>query len=127
MPNLLDSSTGKVEEMAPLGLRVKGGKQRERDNRLRALRATRPHTGGYIGGCGQEEGVIEREARSTTFRSLPHSVRRTWGAVSYERGTPVGLRRTLAFRSLPHSVHRTCVEVWKLRFGVQGAGRRVQV
>ena len=32
---------------------------RERENRLRALRAARPKTLGYIGGCDQEQGVIK--------------------------------------------------------------------
>ena len=32
----------------------------ERDNRLRALRATRPHTGSYAGGRDQEREEIER-------------------------------------------------------------------
>ena len=36
-----------------------GGAERERDNRLRALRATRPQTVGYIGGCDQEQGGVE--------------------------------------------------------------------
>ena len=39
-----------------LGLWVKWERERYRDNRLRALRATRPHTVGYIGGCDQEKG-----------------------------------------------------------------------
>ena len=33
--------------------------QGKRDNRLRALRAARPHTVGCIGVCDQEEGEIE--------------------------------------------------------------------
>jgi len=33
--------------------------QVERQQAPLALRATRPHTVGYIGGCDQEEGVIE--------------------------------------------------------------------
>ena len=33
--------------------------RRERDTRLRALRATRPHTLGHVGGCDQEQGEIE--------------------------------------------------------------------
>ena len=32
---------------------------REKDSSLRALRATRPHTVSYIGGCDQEQGVME--------------------------------------------------------------------
>ena len=34
-------------------------KERERENRLQALRPARPHTVGYIGVCDQEQGVIE--------------------------------------------------------------------
>jgi len=33
--------------------------ERERDNRLPALRTTRAHTVGYIGGCDQEQGEIK--------------------------------------------------------------------
>ena len=38
-----------------------GGRENagERDNRLRALRAARPHAVGYVGVCGQEKGVIK--------------------------------------------------------------------
>jgi hypothetical protein len=50
----------------PLPLRSEREKQqvtirseREGDNRLRVLRATRPHTVGYIGGYDQEQGEIE--------------------------------------------------------------------
>ena len=45
-------------------IRVSGVRVRERDNRSRALRATRPHTVGYIGGCDQEEGEIECPGRA---------------------------------------------------------------
>ena len=37
----------------------------ERDDRLRALRATRPHTVGYIGGCDEEKGEIESPTHVT--------------------------------------------------------------
>ena len=57
-----------------LGLRVKGGGGRERDKRSRALRATRPHTVGYIGACDQEQGEIEsvwdRHGRTGAVRGL---------------------------------------------------------
>ena len=45
------------------------GGERERYNRLRAPRATRPHTVGYIGGCDQEQGEIEALAH------VPHHQR----------------------------------------------------
>jgi hypothetical protein len=35
------------------------GGEREKDNRLRALRAARAHTVGFIGGCDQEQGKIK--------------------------------------------------------------------
>ena len=43
---------------------VEGGareraKEGEREKAAIALRATRPHTVGYIGGCDQEQGVVE--------------------------------------------------------------------
>ena len=38
---------------------VTGEREGERDNRLRALRAARPHTVGYIEGGDQEQGEIE--------------------------------------------------------------------
>ena len=34
----------------------------ERDNKLRALRATRPHTLSYLGRCDEEQGVIKSES-----------------------------------------------------------------
>ena len=34
-----------------------------RESRFRALHPTRPHRVGYIGVCGQEEGVVEWGAR----------------------------------------------------------------
>jgi len=40
--------------------------QRERENRLRALCGTRPHTEGYKGGCDQEQGEIETEGWTHT-------------------------------------------------------------
>ena len=58
LPNHLRHESDGARHMGStvwLGLWVK----RERDNRLRALRATRPHTVGYIGGCDQEQGEIE--------------------------------------------------------------------
>ena len=36
-----------------------GEREREREQALLTLRATSPHTVGYIGACDQEEGVIE--------------------------------------------------------------------
>jgi len=42
-----------------VGLWVKRGTERERKQAPLALGATRPHTVGYIGGCGQEQGEIE--------------------------------------------------------------------
>ena len=44
------------------------GREREREEIPLALRATRPHTVGYIGECDQEEGVIDREAALVLFR-----------------------------------------------------------
>jgi len=41
-------------------LSVRQASPRERDNRLRTLRATRAHTLGYIGGCDQEQGRSNR-------------------------------------------------------------------
>jgi len=47
-------------EHGVVGFAGKGGvRERKRDNRLRALGATRPHTVGYIGECDQEQGEIE--------------------------------------------------------------------
>ena len=43
-----------MESTAPVSLWVKGAGEREGDNRLRALRATRPHTVGCTGECDQE-------------------------------------------------------------------------
>ena len=43
------------------------GGEIERDNRLRALRLTRPQTAGYVGGCDQEEGQIESRFNTPRF------------------------------------------------------------
>ena len=40
-------------------MRIRERQNPERDDRLRALRATRPHTVGYIGGRDQEQREIE--------------------------------------------------------------------
>ena len=44
----------------------------ERDNRLRALRAARPHTVGYVGVCDQKEGMVEWRCAGA-IRSVPCS------------------------------------------------------
>ena len=46
-----------------VGLCVKGG----REERLRALRAARSHTVGYIGGCDEEQGELECPCHELLF------------------------------------------------------------
>ena len=58
-------------------------RDRERHNRLRALRATRPHTVGYIGGCDQEQGGIECPAHRSRGRNLQ-------GNLAYKKPPPPG-------------------------------------
>ena len=65
---------------------VKGGNERVRDNRLRALRATRAHALVCLGGCDQEQGEIEslRVWGSDPRRHL--DAKRVRNRVEYFRG-----------------------------------------
>ena len=53
--------------------------RRERDIRLRALCPPRAHTLGYIGGCDQEQGVLECPPPALLYHE------KTWGAGRFAR------------------------------------------
>ena len=59
----------KPQPTVGLALWLKGGREGERDNRLRALGPARCHTVGYIGGCAQEQAEIEPPAREQLPRT----------------------------------------------------------
>ena len=70
----LDADTPPGGGMNTPGSGVHGlEREREREHAPLALRATRPHTVGYIGGCDQEEGVIECPSRFISPSSLRSS------------------------------------------------------
>ena len=60
-----------------------------RDNRLRALRATRAHTVGYVGGCDEVQGEIESPFRVQGVASRLNSRSEVW-AVSEAISAPSG-------------------------------------
>ena len=78
-PNIFSGAVGAlaigaihlVEAPGAVGLALTRGGQtgyeerrhRDRDNRLRTLGGTRPHTVGYLGGCDQDQGEIESPCR----------------------------------------------------------------
>ena len=80
--SLFDSTLAGTQSLEPrlaVRLRVAGmHDERERYiyDRLRALRHTRPHTVGYIGGCDQEEGMLERPCARHGRSQLVQHLRR---------------------------------------------------
>ena len=71
----------------------------ERYNRVRALRAPRAHTVGYLGGCDQELGEIESVAHQPTAPH-PRACCRVYGS-DYMSTSLIGLQRYLAHEKQP--------------------------